>query len=136
MKYSIRIAAEEDNNTILSLFKKTSLGLNKQVQSRETFPFDGNIVRIFLADIGRESVGIISARHAEGFGLITKLGVLPEYQRQGIASALMEEALVWLKNHGVNSTFIMVLDDNEDADQFYNSQNCNLRPLKVYRKDI
>lgn len=51
-----------------------------------------NLVKI-KAEVGEKMVGFVGgdARRFEGVGWITTLGVLPQYQRLGIASALLDQ---------------------------------------------
>ena len=51
-----------------------------------------NLVKI-KAEVGEKMVGFVGgdARRFEGVGWITTLGVLPQYQRMGIATALLDQ---------------------------------------------
>jgi len=51
-----------------------------------------NLIKI-KAEIGEKMVGFVGgdARRFEGVGWITTLGVLPQYQRMGIATALLDQ---------------------------------------------
>lgn len=51
-----------------------------------------NLIKI-KAEVGEKMVGFVGGdpRRFEGVGWITTLGVLPQYQRMGIASALLDQ---------------------------------------------
>ena len=63
-----------------------------------------------------------------GFLLVSDLGdtaeiltfaVLPEFQRQGIGSQLMQELLSWVKNNHKQAVFLEVAADNNPALSLY-----------------
>src|SRR5512133_2047716 len=95
--------------TITPNYQLTSAGLSDLNQLRgiekACFPLDAwpmleliavlimpNLVKI-KAEVGDKMVGFVGgdARRFEGVGWITTLGVLPQYQRMGIATALLNQ---------------------------------------------
>ena len=52
-------------------------------------------------------------------GELTRIYVLPEYQKQGIGKRLLEDGLSSLKNHGVEEIFVQVEKENAKGINFY-----------------
>ena len=66
-----------------------------------------------------DSVGFFLARSIYDNLEILKLGVFPEYQRQGIGTQLMETAYAEGIRRGCNRCFLEVRKSNQTAIQFY-----------------
>ena len=86
-------------------------------------------------------VGFISARikalpaylGGHWVGEISHLFVSPEHRRSGIASALADSALNWLRESGVTNVELQVVSGNSTADEFWRSLGFN-QELTQYRK--
>lgn len=81
------------------------------------------IVR-FKAEINEQMVGFVAgeAKPWEGTGWIATIGVVPEYRRQGIALALMEECE---QKMGLPCVKLCVRKSNEAAIQLYQRMGYN-----------
>jgi ribosomal protein S18 acetylase RimI-like enzyme len=67
----------------------------------------------FVATRNRVVLGTIFSSHDGGyFGYIYKLGVLPQYQREGIGSALLQRVINEFKKIGIDWYFCHVDKDN------------------------
>jgi GNAT superfamily N-acetyltransferase len=69
-----------------------------------------------LARVDGRAAGIGGAVVFGPFAYIGQVGVLPEFQRRGIASALMRELLAWLEARGCP---VALLDASADGAQLY-----------------
>ncbi len=76
---------------------------------------------IFVACSGTETVGYITTKvDAEAkVGGIPNYAVLPSFQKQGIGKQLVEAALAYLKESGIECVRIETLDQNEVGKHFY-----------------
>lgn len=86
------------------------------------------IVR-FKAEANEQMVGFVAgeAKPWEGTGWIATIGVVPEYRRQGIALALMEECE---QKMGLPSVKLCVRKSNEAAIQLY--QRMGYKQVEVW----
>lgn len=82
---------------------------------------DANPNGIFVAEANGEVVGYITTRvDAESkIGWIPNMAVLPAYQGQGIGKKLMQVALDYLRQKGMEYAKIETLDQNEIGKRFY-----------------
>ena len=87
-----------------------------------------------VADVDGRAVGYMGLQIFSGEGYVTNIGVLPEYRRQGIAKALIEEAM---KNE-MEFITLEVRKSNAPAIKLYKSmgfKNVGRRP-KFYREPV
>ncbi|MBR4355806.1 MAG: GNAT family N-acetyltransferase [Elusimicrobiaceae bacterium] len=59
--------------------------------------------------------GFVALRLAEEVCEIVNVGVLPEYSRRGIASQLLKQALLWVREHGGRQVTLEVGAENIPA---------------------
>lgn len=77
----IRQATKKDTPKILNILKETDLLYpNYKPDS------------LWVAEMEGKIVGVVRVEEQAGFALIESLGVLPQYQKQGIASQLLAES--------------------------------------------
>jgi len=87
---------------------------------------------VTVTDSGEETLaGFFLARSIYENLEILKLGVIPEYQRQGIASHLMEHAYAEGMRRGCNRCFLEVRKSNQNAIQFYYSHNFRIAGTRL-----
>lgn len=67
-----------------------------------------------------ELVGDAVLTHADDYGEIATIGVLPEFRRQGIGEALLKELLARALSFGVKTITLEVSVGNEKAFSLYN----------------
>jgi len=65
--------------------------------------------------------GFIVLRHAADEAEIITLGVIPQAQRQGVASAMLASTIAALETDGIACLFLEVAEDNAAAYGFYQS---------------
>jgi len=89
-----------------------------------------NLVRI-KAVIGDRMVGFVSGeqRRLEKVGWISTIGVLPQYQRMGIANALLDQCE---KDMGLPTVKLTVRRSNLSAQSLYNVRGYN--QVEVWRE--
>ena len=82
---------------------------------------EANPEGIFVAEEDGEPVGYVTTRpdHETKIGWIPNLAVLPEHRRKGIGKALMDRALDYLKEKGMEMAKIETLEQNEVGKRFY-----------------
>jgi [ribosomal protein S18]-alanine N-acetyltransferase len=87
---------------------------------------------IAAIDYGKELlVGFFLARAIYENLEILKLGVFPEYQRRGIGTDLMENALAEGSRRGCNRCFLEVRKSNQSAIQFYYTHNFRIAGTRL-----
>lgn len=78
-------------------------------------------------------VGVILSGHDGRRGIVHHLCVNPEVQRCGIGSMLVKAAEEALKAEGIQKIFILVFNDNEKGNAFWEKQGYSLRTNLNYR---
>jgi [ribosomal protein S18]-alanine N-acetyltransferase len=87
---------------------------------------------VLPADSGEERlIGFFLARSICENLEILKLGVLPEYQKQGIGTMLMETAYADGARRGCSRCFLEVRKSNQNAIQFYYNQNFRIAGTRL-----
>lgn len=84
----------------------------------------------FVAEVEGELVGTIMAGHDGKRGYVQHLLVADSHRRLGIASQLVSLCLEALKNEGILKSHLMILPENEAAQNFWANQGW------AYRSDI
>jgi len=79
---------------------------------------DGRVVGFILGDASGWEYGV-----PDTVGWIDTIGVLPEYQKKGVARALMTEMISNLKKVGVEKIYTIVDWRSWDLLKFFNSMN-------------
>ncbi|GAB3691220.1 ribosomal protein S18-alanine N-acetyltransferase [Salinarchaeum chitinilyticum] len=72
---------------------------------------DGGVVGYVVAEV--------TPNHGRAFGHVKDLAVHPEHRRRGIASTLLERAIVTVAGQGAASVKLEVREDNEPAQALY-----------------
>jgi [ribosomal protein S18]-alanine N-acetyltransferase len=87
---------------------------------------------VAVIDCGKEAlIGFFLARAIYDNLEILKLGVFPEYQRQGIGTDLMAYALSEGSRRGCTRCFLEVRKSNQSAIQFYYSHNFRIAGTRL-----
>jgi ribosomal protein S18 acetylase RimI-like enzyme len=70
--------------------------------------FAAQKARVWVAEVGASTVGFVAVElhHERSFGEIYMLAVDPDYQGGGIATALTEFALDWIKDAGMEVAMV------------------------------
>lgn len=69
-------------------------------------------------------------------GMIYHLAVDPEFRRRGVGRALMDELELRLAAKGCLKYYLLVTNDNEEAQAFYQDLGCERMNLRVYGKRL
>ncbi|MCQ2241694.1 GNAT family N-acetyltransferase [Treponema sp.] len=80
-----------------------------------------------------ELAGVILSGHDGRRGIVHHLCVDPKVQRGGIGTMLVEAAEKSLKAEGIQKIFILVFNDNEKGNAFWEKQGYSLRTNLNYR---
>lgn len=82
----------------------------------------------FVAEGEGELAGTIMAGHDGKRGYVQHLSVADSHRRAGIATQLVSLCLEALKNEGILKSHLMILPENEAAQQFWANQGWAYRP--------
>ena len=80
-----------------------------------------------------ELIGVILSGHDGRRGIVHHLCVNPKVQRGGIGSQLVKAAEEALHKEGIQKIFILVFNDNEKGNAFWEKQGYSLRTNLNYR---
>lgn len=98
----------------------------------EEYPDYFGCKAVLTTDSGKETlIGFFLARAICENLEILKLGVFPGYQRQGIGTALMENAFAEGIQRGCSRCFLEVRKSNQTAIQFYYSHNFRIAGTRL-----
>ena len=73
----------------------------------------------FVARMNGEAAGYAGMHHVVDEGYITNIAVLPQYRRQGVAKALLENYFHYARAHGLRMITLEVRVSNAGAAAFY-----------------
>jgi len=95
-------------------------------------PFADREIRVFAAELENEQlVGYCAASLMAYQGEVDSLYVKANYRRRGLARSLMQLAIEWLGEHGVDRPRLVVAAGNEDVLPFYNRLGFRVRSLTL-----
>ncbi len=141
--FIVRQAVISDAKDIYYI-NKTSLGydydLEKQKAKIQTVLNDSTQV-IFVAETNNKVVGYIhlvnyDVIYADNFKNCLGLAVDNDYKRNGIGSALLNQAEIWAKENGAVGIRLCSGVEREKAHQFYQSQGYEVTKLQKNIKKI
>ncbi len=115
--------------------EQTKRALNPVDDSREgiTRYIQRNPNTCIAAISGGKIVGAILTGHDGRRGLIHHLCVHPDFQRRGIARALVTKAEEAIKKEGIQKIFCLVFKDNDTANSFWENMGYSIRTNLNYR---
>ena len=115
--------------------EQTKRALNPVDDTREgiTRYMKRNPTTCFAATSGGKIVGAILTGHDGRRAIIHHLCVHPDFQRMGIASALVAKAEEALKEEEITKIFGLVFKDNDKANSFWEKIGYSLRTNLNYR---
>jgi ribosomal protein S18 acetylase RimI-like enzyme len=142
-KLRIRPMEPEDIDSVLVIDKKIS-GVRRAVSYTDLITGDlGGVLDLsFVAEVNGQIVGLILARRAYvgepvvEVGLIQILGVDPDYQKQGIATKLVESLLETSRTERLRAIRIMVKENDSQLQAFFARMGFRRGHLIDYTKEL
>lgn len=134
--FTIRKMSIEDYEAVYKLWLSCKgMGLNDIDDSKEGINryLSRNPNTCFVAICDKMIVGVILSGHDGRRGFIHHTAVNPDYRKMGIASSLLDNALVALKNEGINKVALVVFERNKVGNDFWQKQGFTSREDLVYR---
>lgn len=139
MDFTIRIVTIDDYDSLYSLWMQVpGMGLNDLDDSREGIAryLRRNPSTCFCAVGNGKLIGAILAGHDGRRGFIHHTAVLPEYQRSGIGSALVNTAMEALEKEGIHKVNLVAFRENQTGNVFWEKQGFTLRTDLNYRNKL
>jgi RimJ/RimL family protein N-acetyltransferase len=120
--FSVRLATPRDIDAIAQLIGSMGpdalgspeLGVDERIERLRRLLEEGRNVN-FVAVAGNEVVGELTLTLNDPGPASLGFSVRQEWRRRGVASALMEEALVWARAHDLHKLYAEVFPENEPA---------------------
>lgn len=111
------------------------VGLNDIDDSRQGIErfLKRNPETCFVTEDDGKVVGVIMAGHDGRRGFIYHAAVDPAYRRQKIGHNLVNRALESIRNEGIAKVALVVFNDNDAANKFWEKQGFDMRDDLVYR---
>ena len=111
------------------------VGLNDIDDSRQGIErfLKRNPKTCFVTEEDGKVVGVIMAGHDGRRGFIYHAAVDPAYRRQKIGHNLVNRALEAIRNEGIAKVALVVFNDNDAANKFWEKQGFDMRGDLVYR---
>ena len=132
----IRTMTQEDYDAAYDLWMYTpGMGLNTLDDSRAGISrfLTRNPATCFVAEADGSIVGTILAGHDGRRGYIYHLAVDSSCRKQGIATELVNRALLSLRNEGINKVALVVFGKNEGGNAFWEKIGFSRREDLTYR---
>ena len=132
----IRTMTIEDYDRVYALWMSCkNMGFNNVDDSREGIGkyLKRNPSTCFAAEQGGRIVGVVLTGHDGRRGFIHHMAVAEDCRRQGIAQAMLEQALGALKEEGISKVALVVFNRNEAGNAFWERQGFTVREDLTYR---
>ncbi len=132
----IRKMTIEDYESVYSLWLSTpGMGLNDLDDSKEGVNkyLSRNPDTCFVAEEGKNIVGVILSGHDGRRGIINHTAVSEKAQRKGIGEALLNAAMNALQEEGIHKVMLVVFDRNEKGNAFWEKHGFTTRTDLIYR---
>ena len=133
---NVRTMKTNDYERVYSLWVSTpNMGLNNLDDSKEGINkyLARNPDTCFVAEKDASIIGAILSGHDGRRGFIYHVAVAQSEQRQGVGSALVNTAMLALEREGINKVALVVFDNNEKGNAFWERQGFSLRNDLIYR---
>lgn len=126
---TLRVMTIDDYDAVIAMMSKTPGISVRDADSREAIAryLLRNPEMSFVAETETGLCGCVMSGHDGRRGYLQHLLVLPVYQRQGIANALVERCLTSLEAQGLHKCHLDVLIDNLDAARYWQKMGWQLR---------
>jgi len=132
----IRLMALKDYDDVYRLWLNTpGMGLNTTDDSRAGIEkyLDRNPTTCFVAEKNSEIIGVILSGHDGRRGYIHHTAVKLSERKQGIGGALVDSAMAALKAEGISKVALVVFEQNEIGNAFWESHGFLCRNDLNYR---
>ena len=131
-----RVMTIDDYDAVYDLWINTpGMGLNTTDDSREGIDrfIKRNPTTCFVAENEGKVIGVILSGNDGRRGYIYHTAVLPQYRRQGVGRALVDNAMSALEREGINKTALVVFGRNETGNAFWEKIGFTKRDDLNYR---
>lgn len=135
----IRLITQEDYPALRQLWENCpGVGLNDWDDSPEGIGkfLERNPATCFAAQEDNQLIGTILAGHDGRRGYIYHLAVAEDHRRGKVASRLVERALEGLRSQGIRKAALVVFEDNQPGNKFWESQGFAVREDLCYRNKL
>lgn len=131
---NIRVMTIADYDGICDVWKDHN-GINPVDDSLEGFTkyLKRNPTTSFVAEDNGKIVGTILAGHDGRRGFFHHVVVLPEYRNQGIGRKIVGHAIEALEKEGINKVALVVFEDNQLGNAFWEKLGFTVRDDLIYR---
>jgi ribosomal protein S18 acetylase RimI-like enzyme len=142
---NIRVAQKTDIPAMANLLSELfaievdfQIDLEKQQRGLELL-FESNQAVIFVAEIENQIIGmcslqlLISTAQGSKVGLIEDLIITKNHQKQGIGKQLLETVKNWAKQQGLTRLQLLADKNNQNALDFYQSNDWKTTQLIALR---
>lgn len=131
---NIRLMTIADYDGICDVWKDHD-GINPVDDSIEGFTkyLKRNPATSFVAEDNGKIVGTILAGHDGRRGFFHHVVVLPEYRNRGIGKKMVDYAMEALEKEGINKVALVVFENNQLGNSFWESVGFTSRSDLVYR---
>ncbi|MDH4122674.1 MAG: GNAT family N-acetyltransferase [Thermoplasmata archaeon] len=140
MRITIRRLTSEDYDEILSVWEKSGLPIRRNGRdSRGQIAAQLNSGNVII--LGEEAdgrlVGIIMITHDARKGWLNRLAVLPEHQKEGVATKLIEKAEEILKEKGFEVFCVLIEDEKLESKRLFEKLGYNdEQEIRYYTKRL
>jgi GNAT superfamily N-acetyltransferase len=131
----LRPATPGDAETLLAIQRAASVAAFAHIYPPERYPFPSDevltlwhealrdrVIDVYVSEAEAEAVGVVSVDD----DWLRTLYVVPEHWSHGVGSALLEHALVRMRERGATRAKLWTLEDNESARRFYERRGWRL----------
>ena len=134
-RLEIRAARGDDAETLLRIQREASVASFAHIFPPHRYPFpDGDVLALWRSALADSEVDVdIAEAEGEAIGSVSvddqwlrTLYVVPEHWSHGVGSALLEHALVRMRERGATRAKLWTLEDNESARRFYERRGWRL----------
>ena len=133
---NIRIMTVNDYDAVYDLWINThGMGLNNSDDSKDGIGkfLKRNPNTNFVAENNGRIIGVIMTGHDGRRGYIYHTAVMPEYRNQGVGRNLVNNVMDALKNEGINKVALVVFENNELGNGFWEKIGFTVRDDLIYR---
>ncbi|MGE5340658.1 MAG: GNAT family N-acetyltransferase [Candidatus Omnitrophota bacterium] len=118
----IRRFTMDDYDAVIELWLMCGLPakpMGRDSKERIEAELNKKIAHFLIAELNERIIGTVLATHDGRKGWINRLSVHPEYQRQGLAHRLLNEAETILHHLGIEIIACLIENDNPNSMNFF-----------------